>query len=71
MTTDNSGRGMFMEAHCELMQEWKADHPNADMDEAYQATRFDVYQRYRSNHTALMDEVSEKAEELIDNLTFH
>ena len=71
MITLRSGRPMLMEAHRELMQEWKSDHPNADMDEAYQATRFEVYKRYRENYLALMDEASEEAEELIDNLTFH
>ena len=66
-----SNRQLFMEAHYEVIQEWKADHPNDDMDEAYQATRFMVYTRYRENWTALMDEAGAKAKELIDNLELH
>ena len=71
MITYNSGREMFMKAHAELMQEWKVDHPNADMEEAYTATRFAVYERYRDNYLALYDDAYDKAEELIDHFKFH
>jgi len=66
-----SNRGMFLQAHYELMQEWKADHPNADMDEAYQATRFEVYNHYRKEWAALLDDATDKAKELIDNFDLH
>jgi len=69
MITYNSGRELFMVAHAELMQEWKSNHPEADMEEAYSATRFAVYERYRANYLDLYDEAYDKAEELIDHLT--
>ena len=62
---------LFLKAHSELMQEWKADHPEVDMEEAYHATRFDVYCRFRSNFNALQDEAHDKAKDLIDHFEFH
>jgi len=59
-----------MEAHYQLIQEWKADHPQTAMDEAYQATRFQVYERYQTNWTAMIEEAADKAKDIIDNLTF-
>jgi len=67
MKGDN--KRLFMIAHYQLMQEWKADHPQADMDEAYQATRFEVYKKYRADLGDFLNRKCEEARELIDNLT--
>lgn len=56
---------LFMAAHEQLVEEYLADHPDADWSEAYEKTADAAGDRYRDNVADMIDMARLRAKERI------
>jgi hypothetical protein len=54
---------LFMAAHEELIEQYLADHPDADWDEAYEKTADATYARYQDKFADMVDQARLQAKE--------
>lgn len=54
---------LFIAAHEELVEQYLLDHPDADWNEAYEATSDHAYDRYRDKFADMVDSAKQRAKD--------